>query len=44
MRKGRYRLVFAPETAVAGENRFHALKVKVSRKGGRVLAPAGFVE
>jgi VWFA-related protein len=42
--KGRYRLVFAPETTVAGENRFHALKVKVSRKGGRVLAPAGFVD
>jgi VWFA-related protein len=42
--KGRYRLVFAPETAVAGEGRFHPIRVKVTRKGGRVLAPAGFVE
>jgi VWFA-related protein len=42
--KGRYRLVFAPEGITPEENRFHPLKVKVSRKGGRVLAPAGFME
>ncbi len=42
--KGRYRLVFAADPRTGRKERYRKLKIRVSRPGVRVLAPAGFYD